>query len=1144
MQKTLFSFFNKAPKSQSQASEANVERGKSSSGAQQKAEGDGRFPAGSLVWSKLPGYPWWPSMVCKHPTSGKTTRKGEIHVQFLDTPVTRSWVSISMIKRWGEKVVKEGGPGLASWEAGVKQAEKTAELSNEERLDTLLVTLLPSDEEEEWSDEEVSPGSKENKKNTDEPLKKRRRILMVDSDDSDGDENFTPSKAELDDHEEEDESSGDSEAEPTTGEDEPASSPVKGSKKRKIATKASQKNKKGRTSPEGDSSLLATPVGKFVSSLVNSSSSGRKSPLSHSSLSSPGVSDSTKKKLAMFGASGDSSAVQYSHTNLAFLKPENIRDADKRPRDHPDYNSRTLYVPHDFLSAQTPAQRQWWELKSSHYDVILFFKMGKFYELFHMDADVGVAELNLIYMKGNVAHAGFPEVAFSRYGSTLVEKGYKVARIEQTETPAMMEERVKKLKTKSKFDKVVEREVCQVMTKGTRVNTFMDRDDFQGEPSYLLAIVEKPAGRFGVAFIDTTLGCFNLSQFTDDKNLSRLRTLAAHYPPSEVLFSRGSLSSQVETFLQSSLSAARKESLRPGVEFWDAAKTLKVLAEGEYFMEAGSLVWPEVLVSYQEQTDSLGLTANTEGELAISALGALVWYLSKGFLDQQLLSQRKFSDYKPVDMISGRENAGSEGDAAAPSGKYMVLDGVTVKNLELVANTSTGGREGTLVARVDSCNSAMGKRTLRHWILCPLLQVPAIMARQEAVKQLMEFSGLQEVKKILQKLPDLERLLSKIHSAGDAIKSKNHPDSRAVFFENHIYSKRKILDLLSCLDGLKKCNSMLKLFSEERFESKVLKNITTLETEGGEFPNLSNLFQYFDNAFDHDSAKKEGKIVPSKGVDSDLDEADDNIAEITEEMKDYLREQKKHFGCEVKYWGTGKNRFQLEVPVGKQSKAGNDYELASGTKNVKRYVTSETKQFLERQIAAEDQREKALMDIQRKLFEQFSKHADVWKKAISCVAFLDALISLATYSNSVETGCFPTLLTDFSNPVIDIKEGRHPCLDNTGIAYIPNDTLVGGDSRLMILTGPNMGGKSTLMRQTGLLVILSQLGCMVPAEEMSLTPVDRVFTRLGASDNIFGGESTFLVELQETGAILSHSTLHSLVLIGDYFLIDFHYEIY
>ena len=227
-----------------------------------------------------------------------------------------------------------------------------------------------------------------------------------------------------------------------------------------------------------------------------------------------------------------------------------------------------------------------------------------------------------------------------------------------------------------------------------------------------------------------------------------------------------------------------------------------------------------------------------------------------------------------------------------------------------------------------------------------------------------------------------------------------------------------------------------------------------------------------------------------------------------------LFEQKQHFGCEVKYWGTGKNRFQLEVPANKQTKAGDEYDLASGTKTVKRYVTDQTKLFLERQIAAEDQRDKALMDIQRKLFEQFSKHAEVWQKAISCVSFLDALMSLTTYSKSIEGGCFPTFLTDFSKPTIDIKEGRHPCLDNTGLSYIPNDTEVGGESRLMILTGPNMGGKSTLMRQTGLLVILAQIGCQVPAEEMSLSPVDRVFTRLGASDNIFGGESTFLVELQ------------------------------
>ena len=294
-----------------------------------------------------------------------------------------------------------------------------------------------------------------------------------------------------------------------------------------------------------------------------------------------------------------------------------------------------------------------------------------------------------------------------------------------------------------------------------------------------------------------------------------------------------------------------------------------------------------------------------------------------------------------------------------------------------------------------------------------------------------------------------------------------------------------------------------------------------------------NIIIIYCQAFDQASARKEGKIIPSRGVDDDLDQADDYIEEITGEMKSYLKEQKQHFGCEVKYWGTGKNRFQLEVPANKQNKAGDDYELASGTKNVKRYVTVETKQFLDRQIAAEDQREKALMDIQRKIFEQFSKHAAVWQKAIACVSVLDALLSLSTYSQSIEGGCFPTFITDFSKPTIVIKEGRHPCLDNTGLAYIPNDTEVGGKSRLMILTGPNMGGKSTLMRQTGLLVILAQVGCQVPADQMSLSPVDRVFTRLGASDNIFGGESTFLVELQETGAILSHATPHSLVLIDE-----------
>ena len=225
-------------------------------------------------------------------------------------------------------------------------------------------------------------------------------------------------------------------------------------------------------------------------------------PASASSSPLPAVvTASTKKKLSMFGAAAaaavpdqalaDDAGEQkvYGHTSLDFLRPEKIRDKDRRRPDDPDYNPRTLHVPESFLNNQTPAQRQWWVLKADYFDVILFFKMGKFYELFHMDADVAVAELNIVYMKGEVAHAGFPEVAYGRYASTLVEKGYKVARIEQTETPAMMEERLSNLSRKAnKFERVVEREVCQVSTKGTRVNNFLDSENFEGDPRQVLNV--------------------------------------------------------------------------------------------------------------------------------------------------------------------------------------------------------------------------------------------------------------------------------------------------------------------------------------------------------------------------------------------------------------------------------------------------------------------------------------------------------------------------------------------------------------------------------------------------------------------------------------------------------------------------------
>ena len=228
--------------------------------------------------------------------------------------------------------------------------------------------------------------------------------------------------------------------------------------------------------------------------------------------------------------------------------------------------------------------------------------------------------------------------------------------------------------------------------------------------------------------------------------------------------------------------------------------------------------------------------------------------------------------------------------------------------------------------------------------------------------------------------------------------------------------------------------------------------MTHFEKEGGEFPDLSEILDFFDSAFDHQSARKEGKIIPTEGVDPDLDAANEEIRRIKKELDDYLKEQKRHFGCDVKYWGTGKNRFQLEVPVEKVKKAGAEYTLASGTKKLKRYTTEETKELLARQTAAELCREEALQDIQRKMFCQFSNHATQLRKAVGCISLLDSLLSLAGYSSSLETSCFPEIVAD-GTPVIDIKGGSHPCLDLGGDAFIPNDTLLGDERSLIILTG-------------------------------------------------------------------------------------------
>ncbi|XP_059215090.1 DNA mismatch repair protein Msh6 isoform X2 [Centropristis striata] len=1146
------------------------------------------FSAGALVWAKLEGHPWWPCMVVPQPLTGQQMRgRGRdqrIHVHFFDEPATRGWVSTKYIRDYqgsDSSDAKIGGvyfSGKPVIRRAMELADGVMFDSREERL-KMPLCMDPSDEEEEedeemeldqstLTDEDVSDEEepknekvkspkvrrRSSRASTENGNKSKRRRIIVASDSDGSDEEFKPEQAassseEEDEEEEEATVSSEEEEEESTQESE-ADSPIKPVKRKRPAEKPAPTKAK----------LPATP-----------SAAPKRAPAA--------LAADTKSRLSAFsapdnfesqanGSGSGGGATTWDHDKLEWLHEGRRKDRKRRRQSEEDYDPTTLYVPEDFINRVTPGMRRWWQLKSEMFDTVIFYKVGKFYELYHMDAVVGVNELGLTFMKGTWAHSGFPEIGFGRFSDGLVQKGYKVARVEQTETPEMMEARCKTMFKPTKFDRVVKREVCRIITRGTQTYSVLDGAPSESQSKFLLSLKEKAeeesSGRcrtYGVCFVDTSVGYFHVGQFPDDRHCSRLRTLIAHFAPAEVLFEKGNPSVETRKILKASLSSALQEGLNAGTQFWDAQKTLKTFSEEDYFRETagkdqgtGNNFLPAVLKNMTSESDSLCLTPKDGYELALSALGGCIFYLKKCLVDQELLSLANFDEYVPVDVEL--EKAAGPASFFAKTRQRMVLDGVTLANLEIFQNGS-GGTEGTLLERLDTCCTPFGKRLLKQWLCAPLCNPTSIKDRLDAVEDLMGAPAqAAEVSDLLKKLPDLERLLSKIHSIGTPLKSQDHPDSRAVLYEEVTYSKRKIVDFLSALEGFKTMQEIITVLApvSGEFQSTLLHQVVSLKGEkDGLFPDLSAELRRWETAFDHQKARTTGVITPKAGFDPEFDQALTSIKSCERELQDYLDRQKKRLGCKnMSYWGTGRNRFQMEVPDSvSERNIPEEYEVKSTKKGWKRYVTKESERLFSELQGFEEKRDAALKDCMRRLFYNFDKNYRDWKTGVECMAVIDVLLAFSRYSQGGDGAMTrPQVVLpegdDQVGPFLDLTGSRHPCVTKTffGDDFIPNDIYIGcsgssetdenkEDASCVLVTGPNMGGKSTLMRQCGLVIILAQLGCYVPAESLRFTPVDRVFTRLGASDRIMAGESTFFVELSETASILHHATKHSLVLLDE-----------
>ncbi|KAL5292296.1 MSH6 family protein [Megaselia abdita] len=827
--------------------------------------------------------------------------------------------------------------------------------------------------------------------------------------------------------------------------------------------------------------------------------------------------------------------VVHTHKTLKFLEPDVIKDKKGRKRTDPDYDPSTLFVPEKFLNDLTPGMRQWWELKSNNNDSVLFFKVGKFYELYHWDADIGVQELGFAYMRGDFAHSGFPEAAFDKMASILIEKGYKVARVEQTETPDMMTARCKKMAKTTKFDKVVKREICQISNKGTQIFDGQRQMLEDHEPNYMMTLVESvndddpSTSSYGVSFIDTSIGDFYIGQFRDDKSSSRILTLLSHYSPVLVLYEKASISERSQQIFKSALCNVIKENI-PGNQFWDGSKALKYLAENFYTHseESDKEKWPEMLKVMQDEGDHLGLTPKKSFSLALKSLGGTLSYAVRCKLAEKIMNMAQFQLYIPPDKNVSEdkdiskilETTKDKIDTLHLKKKNMVLDSVTLLNLKIIEG------DDSLLKTIDMCCTKFGKRLIHHWVCSPSTDVKVIRQRQEAIKELIEEPEiLQETRAFLATLPDFERGLAQINVFGNPLISKGHPDSRAILFEEKKFNKNKIQHFIAMIKGFESLLNLSTSFCS--FKSPLIKRITK-----DSFPDLTEVLNFFKTAFDPVEAEKEGTIAPKKGVDEEYDSTEREIEKINKELFEYLKEQEKYFGCKISYFGTEKKRYQLEVPEKCIGKAGKQYVLESQKKGAKRYATAETKEFLRRMMQAEDNRAKVLKDLSRRIYEKFSINYNLWKQATDCVSILDILCGLAEYARNLNVFCLPEFVEDAEKPFIQLEEGFHPCYNDDD--FIPNGLSLGGDiAPLSILTGPNMGGKSTLMREVGLIVVLAHIGSYVPAESCKLSVVDRIFTRLGAQDDLLAGHSTFMVELSETSVILKHATENSLVLLDE-----------
>jgi DNA mismatch repair protein MutS len=739
-------------------------------------------------------------------------------------------------------------------------------------------------------------------------------------------------------------------------------------------------------------------------------------------------------------------------------------------------------------AALTPAMRQYRAAKDAYPDALLFFRMGDFYELFYDDAVIAARELQLTLTARDKARSvpmcGVPYHAAGTYLQRLLRKGFRVAICEQMEDPKLA-------KT------VVRREVTRVLTPGTAVDASLEASESQ----WLTSVAAVGGAAVGVAAIDLSTGEFRATEFAGAAAWALALDELARMRPAEVIFARGTgfgtTSQSVRQGVLREVDGGAKEEpaqfdvagARTEVEDWAFTE--------EY---AVPLLQQQLRV---HSLDGMGLAGHAA---AAVAAGAIVHYLRA----------TKQGALEHLDTLRYYERR-----------DCLELDAVSVRNLELVEPLfSSEGPQTTLFWTLDACCTPMGKRLLRAQLLRPMQGLAAINARLDAVAEATSDLRRREgLRRAMDGVLDLERLLGRVamETAGP----------------------REVVALGITIAKLPGLRAAVKEFGAARWGEIV-----------AAFDTLDDLYELIARTLVEEPpvALADGGAI-REGVDAELDELRGLSSTGRQRIAAIEERERERTGI-----GSLKVRFNsvfgyyIEITKANAKAVPTDYERKQTLVNAERFTTPELKELETKILTAQERSGEIERRIFLELRRQLLTHAARVRESSRQIAEIDLL------------GCFAHVaaLRGWVRPLVDASGvlefvgGRHPVverrLEEQGVGrFVPNalslqagnDNVEIGDTAihvsearhgapsLLLITGPNMGGKSTYLRQAALLTILAQCGCFVPAERMRLGVVDRIYTRIGASDNVARGRSTFMVEMTETASILNTATVRSLVLLDE-----------